>query len=83
MENLTRKDREALVVELDRQGKTYREIATEARMSPRDIKRILKKGSTQQNQSVQSQAYKFFSEGSFTSSYCVKPRGVRSTSILY
>ena len=45
---LTRQDREALVVELDRQGKTYREIAKEARMSPRDIRQILKKGNLEQ-----------------------------------
>src|SRR5919106_255686 len=59
---LTRQDREALVVELDRQGKTYREIAKEARMSPRDIRQILKKGNLEQTSSVRSQAYKLFSE---------------------
>ena len=59
---LTRQDREALVVELDRQGKTYREIAKEARMSPRDIRQILKKGNLEQTSSVPSQAYKLFSE---------------------
>ena len=59
---LARQDREALVVELDRQGKTYREIAKEARMSPRDIRQILKKGNLEQTSSVPSQAYKLFSE---------------------
>ena len=40
---LTRQERERLVLELYNQGKTYREIAKEARISPRDIGVILKK----------------------------------------
>ena len=40
---LTRKERERLVLELYNQGKTYREIAKEARISPRDIGIILNK----------------------------------------
>ena len=38
---LTRQERERLVIELYNQGKTYREISKEARISPRDIGVIL------------------------------------------
>jgi hypothetical protein len=38
---LTRQERERLVLELYNQGKTYREIFKEARISPRDIEVIL------------------------------------------
>src|SRR5215212_3849133 len=40
---LTRHERERLVIELYNQGKTYREISKEARISPRDIGVILNK----------------------------------------
>jgi hypothetical protein len=40
---LTRYERERLVLELYNQGKTYREIAKQARISPRDIGAILDK----------------------------------------
>src|SRR5215211_3933809 len=40
---LTRQERERLVLELYNQGKTYREISKEARISPRDIGIILNK----------------------------------------
>jgi DNA-binding CsgD family transcriptional regulator len=40
---LTRQGRERLVIDLYNQGKTYREIAKEARISPRDIRIILNK----------------------------------------
>jgi transposase len=40
---LTRQEREVLVIELYNQGKTYREISKEVRISPRDIGVILNK----------------------------------------
>jgi transposase len=40
---LTRQERERLVIDLYNQGKTYREIAKEGRISPRDIRIILNK----------------------------------------
>jgi DNA invertase Pin-like site-specific DNA recombinase len=40
---LTRQEREKLVLDLYNQGKTYREISKEARISPRDIGIILNK----------------------------------------
>ena len=40
---LTRQEKEKLVLELYSQGKTYRQIAEEARICPRDIKTILEK----------------------------------------
>ena len=38
---MTRQEKERLVLELYNQGKTYREISKEARISPRDIGIIL------------------------------------------
>jgi DNA invertase Pin-like site-specific DNA recombinase len=43
MSIMTRQERERLVRELYNQGNTYREIAKEARISPRDIGVILNK----------------------------------------
>jgi DNA-binding NarL/FixJ family response regulator len=40
---LTRQEKEKLVLQLYSQGKTYRQIAEEARICPRDIKTILDK----------------------------------------
>ena len=40
---LTRKERERIVLDLYNQGKSYRQIAKEARISPRDIGVILNK----------------------------------------
>jgi len=71
---LTRQERERLVLDLYyNQGKTYREICKEARISPRDIGVILNKvvaekakGAKEQEEEIQqlsvsSQAYKLFS----------------------
>ena len=75
---LTRQERERLVLDLYNQGKTYRKISKEAKISPRDIGVILNKavekkieGSKEDNinskkerqLSVSAQAYKLFSEG--------------------
>ena len=49
---LTRQERERLVLDLYNQGKTYREISKEARISPRDIGVIL-------NNEVQEKTYDF------------------------
>jgi DNA-directed RNA polymerase specialized sigma subunit len=47
---LTREERERLVLDLYyNQGKTYREISKEARISPRDIGVILNKAVEQKN----------------------------------
>ena len=76
---LTRQERERLVLDLYNQGKTYRKISKEAKISPRDIEVILNKavekkieGSKEEDNinskkerqlSVSAQAYKLFSEG--------------------
>src|SRR5919198_5855503 len=65
---LNRQEKEELVLDLYyNQKKTYREIAKEARISPRDIGMILNKASresqSEHSMSVSSQAYKMFSEG--------------------
>jgi hypothetical protein len=58
---LTRQEKERLVLDLYNQGKTYREISKEARISPRDIGIILnktfegKKTEEQQNNTEQNQ----------------------------
>jgi hypothetical protein len=63
MKGLTRQEKEKLVLELYSQGKSYHEMAKEARVSLRDIGPILKKSGVEQSLSVSSQAYKLFSEG--------------------
>jgi predicted transcriptional regulator len=70
---LTRQEKERKVIDLyNNQNKTYREIAREVRICPRDIGIILKKASGEveekqdRKQSLSSQAYKFFSEGKTT-----------------
>jgi predicted DNA-binding protein YlxM (UPF0122 family)/DNA-binding transcriptional MerR regulator len=61
---LTRQEKEKLVLDLYyNEGKTYSEIAKEARISLRDIGPILKKSGTEQSLSNSSQAYLLFSEG--------------------
>lgn len=62
MSILTKSEKENLVLELHNLGKTYSEIAKEARISVRDIKPILVKAESGQTLSVSSQAYKLFSE---------------------
>src|SRR6188472_514769 len=67
MMRLNRQEKEKLVLDLYSQGRTYREIAEEARICPRDIKAIVEKPvkamELKQSISVSSQAYKLFSEG--------------------
>ena len=64
MIGLTRQEKENLVLDLYyNQGKTYPEIAKEARISLRDIGPILKKSGSDQSLSNSSQAYLLFSEG--------------------
>jgi hypothetical protein len=77
MSIITRQERERLVLDLYNQGKTFREIAKQARMSFRDIGIILNnvvqeekiEGSKEEQQqqvehlSLSTQSYKLFSEG--------------------
>src|SRR2546425_6338475 len=68
MQRLTREEREARVLDMYyNQRKTYREIAKQERMCPRDIGLIVNKESknveSKQSLSKDSQAYKMFSEG--------------------
>ena len=61
---MTREEKENLVLDLYYiEGKTYAEIAKEARISLRDIGPILKKSGSDQSLSNSSQAYLLFSEG--------------------
>ena len=53
---LTRQERERLVIELYyNQGKTYREISKEARISPRDIRIILNKVIEEKSEGMKQQ----------------------------
>ncbi len=64
MIGLTRQEKENRVLDLYyKEGKTYAEIAKEARISLRDIGPILKKSGSDQSLSNSSQAYLLFSEG--------------------
>jgi hypothetical protein len=65
---LTRKEKEELVLDLYfNQNKTYHEIAKIARMSPRDIKRIIDKAINEkerrEHKTTAVQAYELFSKG--------------------
>src|SRR5215211_2598445 len=68
---LTRQEKERLVINLYNQNKTYREIAKEVRICPRDIGAILKKASGEREEkqdikeslSPSTQAYHLFSKG--------------------
>jgi hypothetical protein len=70
---LTRREKERLVIDLYNQNKTYREIAKEVRICPRDIGIILKKASGEREEnedkeqssllSPSTQAYRLFSKG--------------------
>jgi hypothetical protein len=65
MKSLNRKEIEDLIVDLYyNQKKTYREIQSIVRKSPRDIKVILNKVEPERaSLSIPSQAYRLFSEG--------------------
>ena len=68
MRRLTKPERDDLVLDLYyNQNKTYRQIAKEARICPRDIKHILDQdvqgAQGEQSMSVSSKAYELFSEG--------------------
>src|SRR5215216_3770677 len=71
---LTKGEKERRVIDLYSQGKTYRQIAEEVRISPNDIHAILNKKEEEKNNSVvtnnqkqrqelSSRAYELFSEG--------------------
>src|SRR5215207_7278186 len=68
---LTRQEKERLVIDLYNQNRTYREIAKEVRMCPRDIGTILKKASGEMEEkqniseslSPSTHAYRLFSKG--------------------
>jgi DNA-binding CsgD family transcriptional regulator len=69
---LTRQEKERQVIDLYNKNKTYREIAKEVRICPRDIGNILKKASGEKEEkqdrkqsllSPSSQAYRLFSDG--------------------
>lgn len=63
MEELTRKKKEVLVIELYKKGKTYREIAKELRMSLNNIKTILSREGLDQSISISSRAFELYSKG--------------------
>ena len=64
---LTRNQKKELVIKLYEEGKTYREIAKEVRISPRDIGNILKEHYKEPQpeppKSNRAKAFEMFSEG--------------------
>jgi DNA-binding CsgD family transcriptional regulator len=72
---ISKEEKEKLVIDLYSQGKTYRQIAEEVRISPNDIHAILKKkeeeekknntvtNNQKQRQELSSRAYELFSKG--------------------
>ena len=63
MAEMNRKKREALVISMHENGKTYREIAKELRMSPNTIKAILARAGYDESSSISSRAFEIFQEG--------------------
>jgi predicted transcriptional regulator len=59
---LTRKQKEALVISLHENGKTYKEIAQELKISPNSIKAILTKAGLDQSTTKSSVAFELFSK---------------------
>lgn len=60
---MNQKQKEALVVALAENGKTYREIAKEAGVSPNTIKAVLNRAGLDESTSTHSRAFELFSAG--------------------
>lgn len=58
----SRKQREDLVKALYEEGKTYRDIARELKMSPNSIKAVLNKAGLDQNTSISSRVFELYSQ---------------------
>jgi predicted transcriptional regulator len=59
---MNKKQKEALVLALAEKGKTYREITREAGVSPNTIKAVLSKAGLDQNTSIASRVFEFYSQ---------------------
>jgi predicted transcriptional regulator len=59
---MDRKQKEALILALAEKGKTYREITREAGVSPNTIKAVLNKAGLDQNTSLASRVFEFYSQ---------------------
>jgi hypothetical protein len=57
---LTRKQKEDLIIALSEKGKSYREIAKEAGVSPNTIKAVLNKAGLDQTNSISSRAFELY-----------------------
>ena len=62
MEAMDRKQKEALVIALSENGKTYREITKEAGVSPNTIKAILNNAGLDQTTSISSRVFELYSQ---------------------
>ncbi len=62
MEAMDRKQKEALVIALSENGKTYREITKEAGVSPNTIKAILNNAGLDQTTSISSRVSELYSQ---------------------
>jgi predicted transcriptional regulator len=59
---MDRKQKEALIIALAEKGKTYREIAKEAGVSPNTIKAVLNKAGLDQTTSISSRVFELYSQ---------------------
>ena len=59
---MNKKQKESLVLALAERGKTYREITKEAGVSPNTIKAVLRKAGLDQNTSLASRVFEFYSQ---------------------
>jgi hypothetical protein len=63
METMNQKQKEALVIAMRDNGKSYRDIVRELKMSPNTVKTILNRAGLEQSTSLSSRAFELFSEG--------------------
>ena len=66
-------DKENIVLALAEKEKPIERLQRR-RVSPNTIKAVLNRAGLNEYSSIHSRAFELFSEGTFTSSYCIKPR---------
>lgn len=68
---MNKKQKEALVLALVENGKTYREITKEAGVSPNTIKAVLNKAGLDESASISSRAFELYSQHKTPLQVCI------------
>jgi transcriptional regulator len=69
---MDRKQKEALVVAMRENGKSYREIVQELKLSPNTIKTISNKAGLDESTSISSRAFELYSQQQSPLEICIK-----------